>query len=596
MDNQTITTTEFVFRRLQDPIKVPGWPELSGWLWLPLLGVVLFLGLVYIIWMYSRDAHSIGWLPATLLGMLRATVYAILAWVFLLPAFQTWEETRNHSRVVLAFDASQSVAFTRYDVPPDGVSPDRMPTRQDKIINFLTDPQAGFLSGLTAKNPVMTYRFGRLTDDAFHVFTQEGHWTRAEWEERHRPKPPAKEGEPPPPPVPPSPFALEQFQTWLKPDPKAVAPNDLDEDQTKAFQQRQEFLQKLFTGTNMGESLLSVVNKEAPNLLQGVVVFGDGHNTEGSLAKLKELAERCDKADIPLFIVGVGEDRQPIKIDIADVIAPPQARPEDEFRVTVEVIGEGLANEELRELYLDVYKPGEYNPKDKNSTPTKTLTPKSPVKFAPGEIPRGKAEFDIKPAIFAAADPDPKKKPEFAEGTWTLVARVPKDKREIFLKPEHLSDPVEIRVVKRPLRVLLFASAAMKDYQFVRTLLSREAKEGGCELCINLQPPPGMEQPRKGIVQDVAPEKLLTRFPDLLQEEDKVQGDDKYYNLSAYDVIIAFDPDWSRLTADQLGKLEQWVDKQGGGLMVIAAPVNTLQLYRAILDDKDREKEKYKPI
>src|SRR5262245_19850294 len=177
MDNQTITTTEFVFRRLQDPIKVPGWPELSGWLWLPLLGVILFLGLVYIIWMYSRDAHSIGWLPATLLGMLRATVYAILAWVFLLPAFQTWKETRNHSRVILAVDQPQSVAFTRDAVPHDRASPDRMQTRQHKIINLYTVPHSGFLSWLTPKNPVMSYRFSLLADDAFHVCTQEGHWT-----------------------------------------------------------------------------------------------------------------------------------------------------------------------------------------------------------------------------------------------------------------------------------------------------------------------------------------------------------------------------------------------------------------------------------
>ena len=47
---------------------------------------------------------------------------------------------------------------------------------------------------------------------------------------------------------------------------------------------------------------------------------------------------------------GIGEDRPRIKIEIADVIAPPQARPEDEFRVRVEVIGEGLANEELKGL------------------------------------------------------------------------------------------------------------------------------------------------------------------------------------------------------------------------------------------------------
>src|SRR5262245_24239648 len=100
MDNQITTTSQFVWRRLEDPIKIPGWQEMSGYLWLPVVAVLIFIGFVYIVWMYSRDAKTIGWLPATLLGMLRATVYAILAVVFMLPAYQNWEESHTHSRVV----------------------------------------------------------------------------------------------------------------------------------------------------------------------------------------------------------------------------------------------------------------------------------------------------------------------------------------------------------------------------------------------------------------------------------------------------------------------------------------------------------------
>ena len=52
--------------------------------------------------------------------------------------------------------------------------------------------------------------------------------------------------------------------------------------------------------------------------------------------------------------------------------------------------------------------------------------------------------------------------------------------------------------------------------------------------------PPGRTEPREGIVQD-AP--LLKKFPD--QIDRKFAGeDDKLYDLSEYDVIVAFDPDW----------------------------------------------------
>ncbi|HWA98717.1 MAG TPA: hypothetical protein VG713_09505, partial [Pirellulales bacterium] len=43
--------------------------------------------------------------------------------------------------------------------------------------------------------------------------------------------------------------------------------------------------------------------------------------------------------------------------------------------------------------------------------------------------------------------------------------------------------------------------------------------------------------------------------------------------LFAYDVIIAFDPDWRDLDATQLELLERWVAQQAGGLVLVAGPV-----------------------
>src|SRR5262249_5035152 len=137
-----------------------------------------------------------------------------------------------------------------------------------------------------------------------------------------------------------------------------------------------------------------------------------------------------------------------------------------------------------------------------------------------------------------------------------LVARVPADKREVFAGKEHVSDtPTTVHVVKKPLRVLLFAGAPTHEYQFARTLFVREMDKKRAVVCIYLQ------LARPEIYQDVPAEQLLTRFPTSFHAEDDPSDtpDTKFDNLGQYDVIIAFDPDWTQLSMEQLTLLEQWV-------------------------------------
>lgn len=121
----------------------------------------------------------------------------------------------------------------------------------------------------------------------------------------------------------------------------------------------------------------------------------------------------------------------------------------------------------------------------------------------------------------------------------------------------------------RPRRVLLFASSPTREYQFLRSLLARETDGKRAELSILLQPPPGRE-PRSGAVQDVPTERMLTAFPE---------------RLEGYDVLVAFDPDWTRLSAAESTALKKWVESVGGGLILIAGPVNTFQLARKGADN-----------
>jgi hypothetical protein len=535
--------TEFVFRRLVESLRLFGREFEPSWFWVVLLVLILAAAFFYVGWMYKRDSRSVGGAWATFLGILRGLVYLLLAGVFLLPALQTWERTETQSKVVGLLDVSGSTG-SRDDIPSDTISVEKLPTRQDKVIQFLIDDQAAFLKRLQEKNPVYLYRFGGRLDEDFQVFRGGKLWTAPEW------------------------------TAWLKPDPKERMPDGLGDEDKAKFQKRLELHQLLVGGTNLGDSLLEVINRESNNMVQAIIVVSDGRSTQYSAQAYEELRARARKAKVPIMAVAVGEHRQPINILITDLQAPEQARPDDKFLVRVEVDGEGLPNKETT-VHLDVT-----NPKG-----DKTVLD-LPLRFnaGAGGPPHAQAEFEIDPAKLGATANSTK--PELDEGEWVFRARVPKDRREIFLDPEHISSKATVNVVKKPLRVLLFANAPTHDFQFVRAHFVREVDQRRAELsvCLQIQ--------RSGVVQDVPAERLLKYFPTLLQSEDAPQEspEDRYYNLAHYDLVVAFDPDWSKLQPEQLALLERWVNLNAGGLVLIAGPVNTYQLARP------GSREQLKPI
>ena len=90
----------------------------------------------------------------------------------------------------------------------------------------------------------------------------------------------------------------------------------------------------------------------------------------------------------------------------------------------------------------------------------------------------------------------------------------------------------------------------MRDYQLVRNLVHRD----------------------RTIDVDVV---LQTGVPGISQESDNVifQFPETKEELFAYDVIVAFDPDWKKIrgeTGQSLDLLSDWVFSQAGGLMLVA--------------------------
>ena len=124
MNENVNQTSEFVFRRLEDPIRLWG-NEISGAWWLLALAIVLVLAGSYVVLMYIKDSKSVGVFWSLILGSLRLAVYALLAIAFLLPAKQSYDITHQYPKVLIVFDTSLSMLETKDDLPTETTPPEK---------------------------------------------------------------------------------------------------------------------------------------------------------------------------------------------------------------------------------------------------------------------------------------------------------------------------------------------------------------------------------------------------------------------------------------------------------------------------------------
>lgn len=569
--------------------------------WYTFTGIVFALGAVFVALMYVKDTKTVRWFWAAPLALLRMTVYAILCFVFLLPAMQTWEDTNKQSRVVILIDISPSVTVKSDEIgkgtkkKPDGTS--TLKTRMDVLIDFLTDEKVAFMKNLLEKNPVAIYAFGTRLDESPTVIGQgEPTFSRADWEAfaRYDFRPHMIRGL--------SETGKEQLKKWPGWNDANSGTADWattllarrgDADFNKQFglseqadvdqltknleklDKRVDVARTIAAGTNVIDSITAAVNREAPNMVQGVVVFSDGRSNLGSESGYAELRERATREKIPVFTVAVGEDRQTVAISITEVNAPDSAPVDEAWKVIVEADGVNMAGKDV-EVFLDLFKPGT---DFKIGTADHTL--KEKLTFTPGDPPHGQAEFNIDPAklpekLTTESKDAAIKKRVLIEGKWNVRARIAKDPLEAFADEFHVRDRPNITVLQQKLRILLMAGAPGRDFSFLRTLLVREVQDKRASLTTFVQNDAGKE----GKLTPELDETVILRFPNVYEVDKKKGGlpEEKPYNLDEYDVIIAFDPDWTELTELQARELDKWLSKGGGGLIYVAGPINTWKL------------------
>jgi hypothetical protein len=527
--------------------------------WMVILVPVMTVALFYVGMMYLKDAKSVHPIWASFLGLLRTCVYIALAIVFLLPGCQHYEKQEYESKVLILFDVSGSM-FTVDGVPVEGQDPKLLPSRQDLIANWLIgeEDEAGrqkvaFMDRVLQKTPVTAGRFGAVLDenDMLNLnLKKEKTLTAAEW------------------------------RKWLKPDKKNVARTfeDIKDDKVRKekeeeYHKRIDMIEMLLAGTNIGGACLQMHKLENNSFIQAIIVVSDGQSNLGSEDAMMDFKNRANnpKRPIPVITVGVGQFRLPAAIRIDELQAPEETRPDDKFPVRVPVVGTNLHGEEF-EVTLEAKRV-----KDVTGRPVEDKVYELPMKKgkfkaeAGGDHPQDVVEFIIDVSDLKGIPVLDDKNSEL-EGEWHFTARVPRNKKEATPEKEHVSETVKVQVQKRALRVLLFTSGATREYQFVRTILYREMLEKRMEVCIYNQ----QNAKDDFIDEGVEADRLLQDFPTKLEPN----PGQKYMSLSDYDVVVCFDPDWTKLTLAQRNNLNKWVANYGGGVIFVAGPIYSYQIAR----------------
>jgi hypothetical protein len=644
--------------RIRQPLHMFG-HTYDGATWWWILGPLLALAAIFVIWMYVKDSRTIRWYFAVPLAMMRATVYGLLAYMFLLP---TVKETKirhpriaamleKRSKVVVLIDVSDSQAQVSIDpkkpVASGGTS------RLQKVVEYISDDRAAFLSKLIEKNPVFVYRFASRLDAEVYSFKQSPAKDGSGRKEitpyimrRKKDKQDVEE------PVEFAPWTDQDwrnfatytdFKSWVvrglsdegrakvqqaigpdkgdvewatdyiaQKDDAAVDPLKLSDEDARvlkgnrySMQGRINLARTITQGTNLHGSVDAAFETEKDNMLQGIIVFSDGRSNIGVDSRrnpdekeehrklnpaLEQLHRKAKSAGIPIFTVAVGDDRLSKRklVRITDVQAPSQSPPDDAFKIIVEVDGENMPRETVL-VQLELYPPGE-----DSDTPAVI---EGQVTFDGGEgaPPHGQFEWTIDPAKLPEKVPEDLKprffvNNTFVEGIWKVKVTTPKvsDDGKPDPKERVSSEPAKIVITRKKVSVLLICGAPNRDFQFLLNQLLRETTAGkdiavGIDkenVSVYVQNEAGTFQDGKSITFLENKYRQLRQFPNTLHVEDvpSESEEQKWLNLARYDVIIAFDPDWTLLTEEQAKLLQTWVDLQAGGLLQIAGPVNTKKL------------------
>jgi hypothetical protein len=499
-------------------------PESTAGILLLLGGLVVLFGLAT--WTSLRDSRflSVPW--RTVLLLLRNAVLILTMLVLLNPRERMQMTQVQKSRVGVLVDTSLSMAYPAADTNDNEAgttsstsSTSDALTRAQAVQEILVT--SGLLKELGRTHAVSVYTFdSALTGPQAIIADEEASFVR-------HPSPAADSDGP---------------GSSVLPDAVDDATRRVDlADSTQRSPQEtarkwESILQPRGGETRLGEALHQLVGQISGRTLSGLVVLTDGRSNAGLDAEVARL--RAERSDTKLITVGVGSPRAQMNLWVAGMQSPSDVHRGDPFDISVVLQGSGI-QEQSGVVRLFQQSAGSAG-KDRKQVA------EEPFQLTESGVPTG-VSFQQQLSVPGKYE-------------YVAVAEL-SDETIVELAIEDNQRRREVEITDRKQKVLIISSGPMREYRFVRNTLYRHS---GIESDVWLQT---VTNENLSFVSQEA-ENLLTSFP-------KTEAE-----LFEYDVIVAFDPNWSLLSSEQQKFLNRWVDEHSGGIIFVAGELFTSQVER----------------
>lgn len=483
--------------------------------WALYLGAIA-IAIALVLFVYIRDTSSLHWFWKIGLTALRLAVVAGLVVILLNPHERTRTDAVNPSRVILLVDISSSMSFDEREPPGDASSTSARGgrSRTEAVINMLSNTP--LIDELRKTHEVALYKFGSNLEGPLHVFGVQ-----------HEDFEPLGESE----------AEGENGKNGQNAPASAVA--------------WQEILTSSGNETRLGQSVQELIGKVSGQTLSGIVVFSDGGSNAGINVESANEVARNAKPRVRLLSVGVGSLRKQVNVRVANLQGPTDVHLGDAYELSAFVQAEGIQDQTSLPLVVELLaRPVE------QSEAEPTLIEKREVTLREDGVPV-ELTFQQHPTV---------------AGSVEFVVRATPTREIDELRDQDNRAAHEVNIIERNTAVLVVAGGPMRDYRFVRNMLARHP---AVDVDVWLQ---SVDPDRAGQVSQDADD-LLIEFPENFPTRPlAVDIPSESKKPKRYDVVVAFDPDWSLIPPQQLQQLEEWVSDLAGGLILVAGDVFTPEL------------------
>jgi hypothetical protein len=289
--------------------------------------------------------------------------------------------------------------------------------------------------------------------------------------------------------------------------------------------------------SRLGKGLRDVLEAQRGRPTAAVIVLTDGITTEGK--SIGETAEYARRKAIPLFLVGLGNDKSPRDLRLSDLLVDEIVFVNDMVNFDVKLTGSGL--------------------------PAKTAT----VRLMRAGDSRVLAEKSV--TIAREGEPQPVRisyRPDKI-GDFEYVVEVEPLQGEANVENNRQSRLVSVR--EETIRVLLVQAYPNYEFRYLKTLLGRELKSS--------QASAGTAPAGKAIELTTVLQEADLEYAELDETAQRVFPVSRD-ELFKYDVLIFGDVNPSFLSLSVMNNIADFVKERGGGVIFIAGPRYTPLAYR----------------